>query len=162
MLHKSKGVYRFQNKATFNVEQGLSPIILAYLKQLLKAKDSDGFGVPQYYMRKQAEVMGVESWCDADFEEAAKLRIKDIKELIWAFSQTCKDEPDMEAFGLSFNRANPYSFQRVEGEDGAVRFKIAEREVGAFDSFNVACDLYTERKEAAYRLFGEVYSTLDW
>ena len=153
MLHKSKGVYRFQNKATFSVEQGLSPIILAYLKQLLKAKDSDGFGVPQYYMRKQAAIQGVESWCDADVEEALKLRIKDIKELIWAFSQTCKDEPDMEAFGLSYDWGD---------WDSPLSFKRVERVEGAFDSFNVACDLYTERKEAAYRLFGEVYSTLDW
>lgn len=156
MLHKSKGQYKFQNKATFSIEYGLNPIILAYLKQLLTNKDRDCFGIPAYYMEKQAKIQGLDSYWEnideVDTKAAFQLRMDDLQELIWVFSQTIDDEPDMEDFGLYYDW----------GGDLKNGFKRVETKPDAFNNYVKACEEYQERKGKAYRLFGEVYSTLDW
>ena len=156
MLHKSKGQYKFQNKATFSIEYGLNPIILAYLKQLLTNKDKDCFGIPAYYMEKQTKIQGLESYWEnvdeVDSKAAFQLRMDDLQELIWVFSQTVEDEPDMKDFGLSYDWGGNF-------KNG---YKRVETKPDAFNNYVKACEEYQERKDKAYRLFGEVYSTLDW
>ena len=169
MLHKSKGVYKFKNKATYCVSWSLSPIILAYLKQLLKNKDSDGFGVSQYFCNKQAEIQGIENWQDEycnedskfDLDAAHLLHIEALNELVWAFSQqSYEDEPKMADFGLTYEFTD-----REEDVDGYV-WSSAERietKPNAHAEYTKASKEYHERLEAGYKLFGEIYKHgLDW
>ena len=168
MLHKSKGVYRFKNKATYCVSWSLSPVILAYLKQLLKNKDSDGFGVPSYFCHKQAEVqvlvgyVGVDD-CDdlLDLNAAHLLHIEALNELVWTFSQqSYEDEPKMADFGVSYEFTD-----REKGVDGLVYSSIGciETKPNAHAEYTKASEEYHKRLEAGYKLFGEIYKQgLDW
>ena len=169
MLHKSKGVYKFKNKATYCVSWSLSPIILAYLKQLLKNKDSGGFGVPQYFCNKQAKIQGIENWHEEydkedskfDLNAAHKLHIAALEELVWTFSQqSYEDEPKMADFGLT------YEFPDGEkGVDGLVYSSIEciETKPNAHAEYTKASKEYHERLDNGYKLFGEIYKGgLDW
>lgn len=169
MLHKSKGKWNWQNKATYCVSWSLSPVIFAYLKQLLKNKDSDGFGVPQYFCNKQAKIQGIENWHEEydkedskfDLNAAHKLHIAALEELVWTFSQqSYEDEPKMADFGLT------YEFPDGEkGVDGLVYSSIEciETKPNAHAEYTKASKEYHERLEAGYKLFGEIYKHgLDW
>ena len=168
MLHKSKGVYKFQNKATYCVSWSLSPIILAYLKQLLKNKDSDGFGVGSYFCHKQAEVQGLVGYagigdCDdlLDLNAAHQLHIEALNELVWTFSQqSYEDEPKMVDFGLTYEFTD-----HEKGVDGLVYSSIEriETKPNAHAEYTKASKEYHERLDAGYKLFGEIYKQgLDW
>lgn len=168
MLHKSKGFYKFQNKATYCVSWSLSPIILAYLKQLLKNKDSDGFGVPSYFCHKQAEVQGLVGYTGLgdyndllDLNAAHLLHIEALNELVWTFSQqSYEDEPKMADFGLTYEFTD-----REKGVDGLVYSSIEriETKPNAHAEYTKASKEYHERLEAGYKLFGEIYKHgLDW
>lgn len=168
MLHKSKGIYRWQNKATYCVSWSLSPIILAYLKQLLKNKDSDGFGIPSYFCHKQAEVQGLVGYTGLgdgddllDLNAAHLLHIEALNELVWTFSQqSYEDEPKMADFGLS------YEFTDCgKGVDGLVYSSIEciETKPNAYAEYTKASKEYHERLSNGYKLFGEIYQQgLDW
>lgn len=161
MLYKSKGKWNWQNKATYCVSWSLSPVILAYLKQLLKNKDSDGFGVPQYFCNKQAEIQGIED-SKFDLDAAYKLHIAALEELVWTFSQQrYEDEPKMADFGLTYEFTD-----REEDVDGYVWSTSAERieaKPNAHAEYTKASKEYHERLEAGYKLFGEIYKHgLDW
>ena len=165
MLHKSKGVYKFQNKATYCVSWSLSPVILAYLKQLLKNKYKDGFGVPRYFCNKQAEIQGIKNWQEEyakedskfDLDAAAKLHVEALEELVWTFSQkSYEDEPKRSDFGVTYTRER--------GEDGLVFSSTRiETKPNAYNEYRKAYKEYHDRLEAGYKLFGEIYKEgLDW
>lgn len=168
MLHKSKGKWNWQNKATYCVSWSLSPVILAYLKQLLKNKDSDGFGVGSYFCHKQAEVQGLVGYTGVgdyddllDLNAAHLLHIEALNELVWTFSQqSYEDEPKMADFGLTYEFTD-----REEDVDGYV-WSSAERietKPNAHSEYTKASKEYHERLEAGYKLFGEIYKHgLDW
>lgn len=159
MLHKSKGKYHWQNKATYCVSWSLSPIILAYLKQLLKNKDSDGFGVPQYFCNKQAEIQGLGNWHEEcakedskfDLDAAHKLHIEALEELVWAFQSDANDEePDPEDFGLSYNFTDS-------------KIQVNQERPTSKQEYASACESLYNRKNEAFKLFGEIYKGgLDW
>ena len=169
MLHKSKGVYRWQNKATYCVSWGLSPVILAYLKQLLKNKDSDGFGVPSYFCHKQAEVQGLLGYTGVggespslDVNAAHLLHIEALSELVWAFSQKgWEDSPKMEDYGLDYT----ITPRLPDPDTGLVYSEITHTEASptSYADYKKASDEYSERLDKAFKLFGEIYQQgLDW
>jgi len=147
MIHKSKGKYKFQNKATYCVSSGLSPIIKAYLEQLLTNKEKSGFGIPWYYCELQAKEQGNDSYdfsVDIDLEAALEKRVRDIEELIWVFSD---NEPNPCDYGVEYDFTGG-SFKCVTPEPRDLYMKDMNE--------------WNKRKKAGYELFGRVYNTLDW
>lgn len=152
MLHKSKGQWKWQNKATYAPEYSLSPVIKAYIEQLLTNKDKDSFGVPQYYCEKQAKIEGHTQYSydiEIDLDAAHALRIKDLEELLWTFSDNAPKIQDYD-FDIIMEEV---------GEDGVKLHCTNEKERDRYRKDRKAWD---KRKKKGYKLFGEIYDTLCW
>lgn len=153
-MRYSKGKWVASNKDVWSVETTLNKIIMAHITKLYESlQKSSCHGVPMHYMDIQAKIEGVDSY-DADVDEADKIRIKDLEELIWVFGN---NEPVMEDYDFSIEMVSgkpnekgntPVTFI-TKGEDEKDRY---------WNDMNV----YKERKDKGYKLFGEVYQYLDW
>ena len=156
MLRKSKGNYVWKKKAIWCNEWSLSPVIHSYLTTLLKAvKEDQNIGVPIYYCEKQAKIEGYDSYdwdSKIDLEAAHQLRVKDLEEMVWAFSKD--SEPDIRNYNFTykglFEDPDPHSLTldlECTNEDERNRYWKD-------------CEEYRERKQKALDLFAEVYYTL--
>ena len=153
MIRKSKGKYVWKKKAIWCNEWSLSPVIHSYLTTLLKAvKEDENIGVPIYYCEKQAKIEGYDS-CDwdskIDLEAAHQLRVKDLEEMVWAFSKD--SEPDIRNYKFTYN---DLKFLQ-DGTELIVCKNEDER-----NRYWKDYEEYRERKQKALDLFAEVYYTL--
>lgn len=150
MLHKSKGKWKFQRKATYSVEYGLNPIILAYLEKLKECLEkAKSYGVPIYYCDLQAKAEGHEQYdwdIEVDLDAANKLRLNDLDELIWTFQD---NEPDI----LDYNFTYDFDVDGIHCSDEAER-----------ERYRNDLKVYDERKKKGYELYGKlmVEGCLDW
>ena len=153
MIRKSKGKYVWKKKAIWCNEWSLSPVIHSYLTTLLKAvKEDENIGVPIYYCEKQAQIEGLESYdwdSEIDLEAAHQLRVKDLEEMVWAFSKD--SEPDIRNYNFTYNDLKFL-------QDGAelIVCKNEDERIRYWKDF----EEYRERKQKALDLFAEVYYTL--
>lgn len=158
MLHKSKGKYKWQRKATYSVDWSLSPVILAYLEKLYETiKDRECIGIPLYYCQKQAEVEGkVYDWeIEIDLDAAHQLRLRDLEELIHVFDS--KNEPQIEDYDFKIDTI----FGDVDEKNcRAIEFNITGEEER--DRYHNDIKVWEDRKKAGQELFGKIYQNLDW
>ena len=159
MLHKSKGKYKWQHKATYSVDWSLSPVILAYLEKLYETiKDRETIGVPIYYCDKQAKIEGFEQYdwdTEIDLDAAHQLRLRDLEELIYVFNN--KNEPRIEDYDfkidMKFGETNEKGCAACEfevtGEEERNRYRKDSSE-------------WHDRKQKGQELFGQIFNTLDW
>ena len=154
MIRKSKGKYVWKKKAIWCNEWSLSPVIHSYLTTLLKAvKENENIGIPIYYCEKQAKVEGLEcfDWdSEIDFEAAHQLRVKDLEEMVWAFSKD--NEPKSKDYDFTYNQwTDDLDSLKLNlectNEEERNRYWKDRKE-------------YRERKQKAFDLFAEVYYTL--
>lgn len=154
MIRKSKGKYVWKKKAIWCNEWSLSPIIHSYLSTLLKAvKEDENIGIPIYYCEKQAKIEGLEcfDWdSEIDFEAAHQLRVKDLEEMVWAFSKD--NEPKSKDYDFTYNQwTDDLDSLKLNlectNEEERNRYWKDRKE-------------YRERKQKALALFAEVYYTL--
>lgn len=151
--HHSKWVA--SNKDTWSVDTTLNKIIYAYIQKLHTClKDSKCHGVPMYYMYKQAVIEGLDDGWNADVDAADMLRLKDLEELLWVFGTV---EPDMRAYDFTIKMINGEPNER-----GNIPCTFDIQGVEERDRYHQDCLEYEKRKEVGYKLFGEIYSTLDW
>lgn len=154
MIRKSKGKYVWKKKAIWCNEWSLSPVIHSYLTTLLKAvKENENIGIPIYYCEKQAKVEGLEcfDWdSEIDFEAAHQLRVKDLEEMVWAFSKD--NEP----------KSKDYDFTYKQWTDDLDSLKLNLECTNEEERNRYWKDRkeYRERKQKALDLFAEVYYTL--
>ena len=153
MIRKSKGKYVWKKKAIWCNEWSLSPVIHSYLTTLLKAvKEDENIGVPIYYCEKQAKIEGHDRYAwdsNIDLEAAHQLRVKDLEELVWAFSKD--SEPDIRNYKFTYN---DLKFLQ-DGTELIVCKNEDER-----NRYWKDYEEYRERKQKALALFAEVYYTL--
>lgn len=153
MIRKSKGKYVWKKKAIWCNEWSLSPVIHSYLTTLLKAaKEAENIGVPIYYCEKQAKIEGLESYdwdSKIDLEAAHQLRVKDLEEMVWAFSKD--SEPDIRNYRFTYNDLK-------FSQDGAEL--IVCKNEDERNRYWKDYEEYRERKQKALDLFAEVYYTL--
>ena len=153
MIRKSKGKYVWKKKAIWCNEWSLSPIIHSYLATLLKAvKEYENIGVPIYYCEKQAKIEGYDSYdwdSNIDLEAAHQLRVKDLEEIVWAFSKD--SEPDIRNYRFTYKDLK-------FSQDGAELIVCKNEEER--NRYWKDCEEYRERKQKALDLFAEVYYTL--
>lgn len=155
MIRYTKGKFKWNRKATYGVDQSLGVVIYSYLVQLKnQLENANSYSVPMYYCEKQAEIQGLpreSAWgCydgeeSLDFDAAHQMRMKDLDELIWTFDP--KSVPDISKYDFTFNFG-----------DGNITCSNEE----ARDQYHRDQQEWWKRKEAANKLFGEVYNTLDW
>ena len=158
MLHKSKGKYKWQTKATWCIEHSLNPVILAYLEKLYSFKDKGLFGIPMSYIKKQAALQGIEDiitdFDKVDEKAAFDLYIRDLEELIWTFSD---NEPNILGY--------QFEYDWLKGDDvrgGLSSITLSCSNQVERDRYNKDLDEWYSRKNAGYKLFGEIYTDLDW
>ena len=153
MIRKSKGKYVWKKKAIWCNEWSLSPVIHSYLTTLLKAvKEDENIGIPIYYCEKQAKIEGLECYdwdSKIDLEAANQLRVKDLEEMVWAFSKD--SEPDIRNYKFTYN---DLKFLQ-DGTELIVCKNEDER-----NRYWKDYEEYRERKQKALDLFAEVYYTL--
>ena len=154
MIRKSKGKYVWKKKAIWCNEWSLSPVIHSYLTTLLKAvKEDENIGVPIYYCEKQAKIEGLECYdwdSEIDLEAAHQLRVKDLEEMVWAFSKD--SEP----------KSKDYDFTYKQWTDDLDSLKLNLECTNEEERNRYWKDRkeYRERKQKAIDLFAEVYYTL--
>lgn len=157
-MRYAKGKWIASSKDTWYVGTTLNKIIYAYLTKLYDGlSQSKCHGVPMRYVNQQAIIDGLDNSYDADVDKADLLRRKDLEELLWVFGT---EEPDISDYD--------FSIEWVDGEpkeNGNVPVTFVTTGInGEAEKERYHNDLtnYHERKEKGYKLFGEIYSTLDW
>lgn len=154
MIRKTKGKYVWKRKAIWCNEWSLSPVIHSYLTTLLKAvKEDENIGIPIYYCEKQAKIEGLERYdwdSEIDLEAAHQLRVKDLEEMVWAFSKD--SEPDIRNYDFTYNRW-------MDDLD-SLKLNLECTNEDERSRYWKDCEEYRERKQKALDLFAEVYYTL--
>ena len=154
MIRKSKGKYVWKKKAIWCNEWSLSPVIHSYLTTLLKAvKEDENIGIPIYYCEKQAKIEGLESYdwgSEIDLEAAHQLRVKDLEEMVWAFSKD--SEPDI----LNYD----FTYKGLFEDSDSPSLNLGCTNEEERNRYRKDCEEYRERKQKALDLFAEVYYTL--
>ncbi len=154
MIRKSKGKYVWKKKAIWCNEWSLSPVIHSYLTTLLKAvKEDENIGVPIYYCEKQAKIEGYDRYdwdSNIDLEAAHQLRVKDLEEMVWAFSKD--SEPDIRNYD--------FTYKELLGDSGSLTLNLECTNEEERNRYWKDCKEYRERKQKALDLFAEVYYTL--
>ena len=154
MIRKSKGKYVWTKKAIWCNEWSLSPVIHSYLTTLLKAvKEDENIGVPIYYCEKQAKIEGLECYdwdSEIDLEAAHHLRVKDLEEMVWAFSKD--SEPDIRNYD--------FTYKGLFGDSDSHSLNLGCTNEEERNRYWKDCEDYRERKQKALDLFAEVYYTL--
>lgn len=154
MIRKSKGKYVWKKKAIWCNEWSLSPVIHSYLTTLLKAvKESENIGIPTYYCEKQAKIEGLESYdwdSNINLEAAHQLRVKDLEEMVWAFSKD--SEPDIRNYD--------FTYKDLFKDPDSLKLNLECTNEDERNRYWKDCKDYRERKQKALALFAEVYYTL--
>ena len=154
MIRKSKGKYVWKKKAIWCNEWSLSPVIHSYLTTLLKAvKEDQNIGIPIYYCEKQAKIEGMDSYdwdSEIDLEAAHQLRVKDLEEMVWAFSKD--SEPDIRNYN--------FTYKGLFGDSDSHSLNLECTNEDERNRYWKDCEEYRERKQKALDLFAEVYYTL--
>lgn len=154
MIRKSKGQYVWKKKAIWCNEWSLSPVIHSYLTTLLKAvKENENIGTPIYYCEKQAKIEGYERYdwdSNIDLEAAHQLRVKDLEEMVWAFSKD--SEPDIRNYD--------FTYKDLFGDSDSLILNLECTNEEERNRYRKDCEEYRERKQKALDLFAKVYYTL--
>lgn len=150
-MHRKKGKWVVSNKDCWWVGNLLSPVILAYLTKFRQVAE-DAMGVPMYYVEKQAQIQGVDAYSDeVDLEAATKLRLADIEELMYIFNED--NSPDKKQYD--------YTCEFVPFEKDGLRGTIEVSNQAEADRYTQDMKAWDERQTAGFKLFGEIYQTLD-
>lgn len=154
MIRKSKGKYVWKKKAIWCNEWSLSPVIHSYLTTLLEAvKGAENIGIPIYYCEKQAKIEGLECYdwdSEIDLEAAHQLRVKDLEEMVWAFSKD--SEPDIRNYD--------FTYKGLFEDSSSLTLNLECTNEDERNRYWKDCEEYRERKQKALDLFAEVYYTL--
>ena len=154
MIRKSKGKYVWKKKAIWCNEWSLSPVIHSYLTALLKAvKENENIGIPIYYCEKQAKIEGQDCYdwdSNINLEAAHQLRVKDLEEMVWAFSKD--SEPDIRNYD--------FSYKELFEDSGSLTLNLECTNEDERNRYWKDCEEYRERKQKALDLFAEAYYTL--
>ena len=154
MIRKSKGKYVWKKKAVWCNEWSLSPVIHSYLTTLLKAvKKAESIGVPIHYCDKQAKIEGLECYdwdSKIDLEAAHQLRVKDLEEMVWAFSKD--SEPDIRNYN--------FTYKGLMDDSDSLTLNLECTNEDERNRYRKDCEDYRERKQKALALFAEIYYTL--
>lgn len=151
-----KGKWKAAAKDTYCVETTLDKIVLAHITKLYDLiKDRETVGIPMTYVEQQAALQGVDKYSDdVDLDAAHQLRLRDLEELIWTYSD---NEPVMEDYNFHIEMIPS---KPKDNGNVPVEFKITNQE--GRDKYHAAQEVYWERKLKGYELAGKLWRELSW
>ncbi len=155
-MRKHKGKWVVSLKDTYHLGE-LNSAVLAHIQKLYDTiKDKDTIGIPMYYCDKQAELQGVDHHSDdVDLDAAHQLRLRDLEELIWTYTD---NEPKITDYDFHMN------WVRGKKEEGSVGIpvEITCTNEEEHDRYTKDSDEYWERTIAGYELAGKIWRELQW
>ena len=152
----NKDVIKIDHYDTWSMDQTLSPIILALLKQLKATKHGFGFvddeDVPKHLQSWYA--LPKESW---DWDGNAEARYEWVlDEMIWAFEQLCDNDAE-DKFWITKPEADWDDLTRPF-EEGETSREIKWKVAGELD--HEGLDAHNARIRHGLTLFGKYFRTL--
>lgn len=156
-MRKHKGKWIVNVKDTYHLGE-IDSAVLAHIQKLYDTiKDRETIGIPMYYVEKQAVIQRLEDKYsnDVDLDAAHQLRLRDLEELIWVFTD---NEPKIQDYDFHMN------FISSEPEEGSnlIPCEITctnDEERGRYNEDEKA---YWKRKLDGYELAGKLWWELQW
>ena len=96
-MYKKRGEWVVNVKDTYHLGE-IDGAVLAYIQKLYDTiKDRKSVGIPMDYVEKQAIIQGLDDNYsdDVDLDAAHQLRLRDLEELIWVYTD---NEPKIEDY----------------------------------------------------------------
>ena len=155
-MYKKRGEWIVNVKDTYHLGE-IDSAILAHIQKLYDTiKDRETIGIPMTYVEKQAAIQGLADKYsdDVDLDAAHQLRLRDLEELIWVFTD---NEPKIQDYDFEINfiggeptkRGNIPCTVEVINQEGRDRYHEDEK-------------VYWERKLRGYELAGKLWRELQW
>lgn len=154
-MRKHKGKWIVNVKDTYHLAE-IDSAVLAHIQKLYDTiKDRETVGIPMYYCNKQAEIQGLDKYADGvDLDAAHQLRLRDLEELIWTYTD---NEPDIGDYDFHIEML---SGEPLENGHIPVDFKVTNQE--GRDKYHSDEKAYWERKLKGYELAGKLWRELQW
>lgn len=155
-MRKHKGKWVVNVKDTYHMGE-INSAVLAYITKLYDTiKDRETIGIPMYYVAKQAEVQGLGDKYsdDVDLDAAHQLRLRDLEELIWTYTD---NEPDIMAYDFEIN-----FISGEPNEHGHIPCTVEVINQEGRDKYHKDETDYWERKLKGYELAGKLWNELQW
>jgi hypothetical protein len=157
-MRKHKGSWIVNVKDTYHLGE-INSAVLAHIQKLYDTiKDRECIGIPMYYVDKQAELQGVDHDHrpdDVDLDAAHQLRLRDLEELIWTYTN---NEPKITDYDFHMNWIHG---EKVKGSIG-IPVEITCTNDEELDRYTKDIDKYWERITAGYELAGKIWRELQW
>lgn len=155
-MRKHKGKWTASLKDTYHLGE-INSAVLAHIQKLYDTiKDKETVGIPMYYVDKQAEIQGVDRYSDdVDLDAAHQLRLRDLEELIWTYTDNKPKITDYD-FHMNWIRG-----EKAEGSVG-IPVEITCTNEEELDRYTKDSDEYWERTIAGYELAGKIWRELQW
>ena len=101
-MYKKRGEWVVSVKDTYHLGE-IDSAVLAHIQKLYDTiKDRETIGIPITYVEKQAIIQGLDDNYsdDVDLDAAHQLRLRDLEELIWVYTD---NEPKIEDYDFHMN-----------------------------------------------------------
>lgn len=154
-MRKHKGKWIVNVKDTYHLGE-IDSAVLAHIQKLYDTiKDRETIGIPMYYCNKQAEIQGLDKYSDGvDLDAAHQLRLRDLEELIWTYTD---NEPDILDYNFEIN------FISLEPNSrGTIPCTVEVVNQEGRDKYHTDEKAYWERKLKGYELAGKLWRELQW
>ncbi len=156
-MRKHKGKWIVNVKDTYHTKE-IDSAVLAYIQKLYDTiKDRESVGIPMTYVEKQATIQGLDDKYsdDVDLDAAHQLRLRDLEELIWTYTD---NEPKIEDYDFHMD------FVFADKEEGAltVGCEITCTNDAERNRYHKDEESYWERKLRGYKLAGKLWRELQW
>ena len=155
-MYKKRGEWIVNVKDTYHLGE-INSAVLAHIQKLFDSIiDKECVGIPMYYVDKQAELQCVDHHSDdVDLDAAHQLRLRDLEELIWTYTD---NEPKITDYDFHMNWIHG---EKVKGSIG-IPVEITctnEEELNRYTKDNKE---NWERTLAGYELAGKIWRELQW
>ena len=156
-MYKKRGKWVVNVKDTYHLGE-IDSAVLAHIQKLYDTiKDRKSVGIPMAYVEKQATIQGLDDNYsdDVDLDAAHQLRLRDLEELIWVYTD---NEPKIEDYDFHMD------FVSGEKKEGSmtVPCEITCTNDTERDRYHEDEKVYWERKLKGYELAGKLWRELQW
>lgn len=155
-MRKHKGKWIVNVKDTYHLGE-IDSAVLAHIQKLYDTiKDRETIGIPMTYVEKQAAIQGLEDKYsdDVDLDAAHQLRLRDLEELIWVFTD---NEPKIQDYNFEIN-----FISGEPNERGNIPCTVEVINQEERDRYHEDEKVYWERKLKGYELAGKLWREFQW
>ena len=156
-MYKKRGEWVVNVKDTYHLGE-IDSAVLAHIQKLYDTiKGRETIGIPITYVEKQAIIQGLDDNYsdDVDLDAAHQLRLRDLEELIWVFTD---NEPKIQDYDFHMN------FISGEPDEGSnlIPCEVTCTNDEERSRYHEDEKVYWERKLKGYELAGKLWRELQW